>query len=123
MDINENDFVKNVSEYPSLNELMIVSDILISDYSSVFFDFSIMDKVMIHFTYDYDLYNTERGMYFDIRKYISGADNEDELINIISELNYFGEIEKTKKFRDKYVNYYGDATQKSVDCIYNALRR
>ena len=40
--------------YSSLNDLMIVSDVLISDYSSIFFDYSIMDKSMFHFTYDYE---------------------------------------------------------------------
>lgn len=117
MDINENSFIRNVTDYPSLNDLMIVSDILISDYSSVFFDYSIMDKCMLHFSYDYDKYEEKRGMYFDIRSYISGADNEDDLIGILNNLNYENEIQKTVSFRNEYMNFYGNASKRTVDCI------
>ncbi len=117
MDIKENEFVRNVTNYPSLNDLMIVSDILISDYSSVFIDFSVMDKCMIHFTYDFDKYNEKRGMYFDLRQYLSGADNEDDVIKMIKSLSYEEEVEKTRMFREKYVEFYGNAGQKTVNYI------
>src|SRR5699024_8085587 len=48
----DNNFVLDVSNYPNLHELMIVSDLLISDYSSMFFDYSILNKPMICYTYD-----------------------------------------------------------------------
>ena len=104
MEVQENDFVRNVTDYPALNVLMIVSDILISDYSSIFFDYSIMDKCMLHFTYDFDKYEEKRGMYFDIRDYISGADSEDGVIAILRELNIQREFEKTVAFRNMYMN-------------------
>ena len=44
MNLEGEERVRDVSAYPSLNELMIASDILISDYSSVFFDYSILEK-------------------------------------------------------------------------------
>ena len=117
MDIKESKFVKNVTDYPCLNELMIASDILISDYSSIFFDYSIMDKPMLHFTYDYNKYAEMRGMYFDIRDYLSGAPNEDALLGIILRMDSSAEVTKTKAFRKKYVNYYGNAAVQTVDCI------
>lgn len=123
MNIKSSGFVKNVTSYPVLNELMIASDILISDYSSSFFDYSIMNKPMFYFTYDYNQYSKERGMYFDIREELNGADNEEKLINMIQYLDYKTEIEKTKVFRAKYVNYYGSATKQSLDCIYKNLKK
>lgn len=117
MNLKDNDFVINVSEYPALNDLMIVSDMLVSDYSSIFFDYSVMDKPMLHFTYDYDKYAVSRGVYFDIRKFVSGGANEMELIDVILNMNCQKELEKTKQFRNKYVNYYGNAIKESVDCI------
>lgn len=117
MEVQENDFVRNVTDYPALNDLMIVSDILISDYSSIFFDYSIMDKCMLHFTYDFDKYEEKRGMYFDIRDYLSGADSEDGVIAILRDLNIQRESEKTVAFRNKYMNFYGEASKKTVDCI------
>ncbi|NLV83958.1 MAG: CDP-glycerol--poly(glycerophosphate) glycerophosphotransferase [Spirochaetales bacterium] len=117
MVINENVFVRNVTDYPALNDLMVASDILISDYSSIFFDYSIMDKVMLHFTYDFDKYEEKRGMYFDIRDYLSGSASEDGVIVILKELDYKKETEKTVTFRNKYMNFYGEASKKTVDCI------
>lgn len=117
MEIKQNDFVRNVTDYPNLNDLMIVSDILISDYSSIFFDYSIMDKVMLHFTYDYDKYEAKRGMYFDIREYLNGADNEDDLIDRMESLNCQNEVERTRAFRERFMNFYGNAAEGTVDCI------
>lgn len=121
MNIIENDFIKNVTDYPYLNDLMIVSDILISDYSSIFFDYSIMDKCMLYFTYDYDKYKKMRGMYFDIRDYLSGSDNEDGVIEILSNLDYNQEKNKSEIFKKKYMNFYGDAAAKTVDFIAKSI--
>ncbi len=117
MEIKESDFLRNATDYPLLSDLMIVSDILLSDYSSIFFDYSIMDKCMIHFTYDYDKYNEQRGMYFDIRDYLSGADTEDGVMNYIKNMDYDSEVDKTRAFRASYMNFYGNASKKTVDCI------
>ena len=117
MEIKENSFVKDMTDYQSLNELMIASDILISDYSSVFIDYSIMDKPMLHFTYDYDKYASIRGMYFDIREYINGAADEDGIIDLLKHLDSATEIEKTRQFRNQYVQYYGNAVRDSLNCI------
>lgn len=121
MQINDNEFVKNMTSYPSLNELMIVSDVLISDYSSVYFDYSIMGKTMFHFCYDYDKYQSMRGMYFDIRTHLDGATHEDELISLLLSYDTMVQQEKTIKFRDKYVNFYGNASSACVDYVAKEL--
>lgn len=121
MDITDNDFVRNVTDYPDLSELMIVSDLLLSDYSSVFFDYSIMDKPMLHFTYDYEKYASMRGMYFDIRDYVKGSNSEDKLISLIKNLDEDDAIKDTVEFRNKYVTQYGNAGKQAVDCIANEL--
>jgi CDP-glycerol glycerophosphotransferase len=123
MSIDENEFVKDMTDYPVLNELFIASDILISDYSSVFFDYSITGKPMLHFTYDYDKYSSKRGMYFDIREYLSGAETEEELIHVIKCLDDQTERYKTICFRNKFVNYYGSAAVKAVDRIAELIKR
>ena len=123
MSIDENEFVRDMTDYPVLNELFIASDILISDYSSVFFDYSITGKPMLHFTYDYDKYSSKRGMYFDIREYLSGAETEEELIHVIKCLDDQTERNKTICFRNKFVNYYGSAAVKAVDRIAELIKR
>ena len=115
-------FVRDMTDYPDLNELYIAADLLISDYSSVFFDYSITGKPMLHFCYDYDKYSSERGMYFDIREKISGAETEDGLIALIKGMNAEEERKKTAAFRSQYVNFYGSAAKKAVDCIAGELK-
>lgn len=117
MNIQENNFVRNMTDYLSLNDLLIVSDILISDYSSVFFDFSITGKRMLYFTYDYEKYFSMRGMYFDIREYLTGSDCEDGIIKQILSSDAEEEKKKTIQFRKQFVDFYGNATKQCVDCI------
>lgn len=124
MDFQDNDFIKNVSSYPKLNELMIASDLLISDYSSIFFDYSIMDKPMLCFAYDYEKYSSHRGMYFDIRKELEGNhENEDQLITSILSLDFCKAISITRRFRNQFLEEFGNASQKSVDIIHNYLSK
>ncbi|HDZ5074570.1 TPA: CDP-glycerol glycerophosphotransferase family protein [Campylobacter jejuni] len=49
------------------NELLSIVDILITDYSSIAFDFMVLDKPIIYYCYDYEEYKKERGMYFDLK--------------------------------------------------------
>lgn len=121
LNIIDDDFVREMSAYPQLEDLMIVSDMLVSDYSSIFFDFSIMPKPMLAFCYDYDRYESERGMYFDIRESLPSADNEDDLLKIIKSGNSKEQIAKTEAFRRKYVTAFGTASQKSLDAIAEEL--
>ena len=121
MKVEENDFVRNMTDYPNLNDLFIAADILISDYSSVFFDYSITAKPMLHFCYDYDKYSSKRGMYFDIRERISGGQEENQIIELIKNMDTAVETRKTISFRDEFVNFYGSATKAAVDRIVREL--
>ena len=66
--IKNNGFVFDVSTYDRLNDLFQICDILISDYSSAFFDFSIKERPMFCFAYDLEEYSEKRGLYLDIEK-------------------------------------------------------
>jgi len=59
-------FVIDVTRYPDINDLLAVTDVLITDYSSVMFDFAPTGRPMIFFAYDLDFYRDQlRGFYFD----------------------------------------------------------
>lgn len=122
LNIKDDDFVREMSGYPQLEDLMIVSDLLISDYSSIFFDYSIMPKPMLAFCYDYDKYASERGMYFDIREWLPAADNEDDMIALIKNGDAEQQIAKTKAFQQKFVTAFGSATKQSLDVIAKELK-
>lgn len=119
----DGEFVIDVSDYPTLNDLMIASDALITDYSSIMFDYSILDRPIFIFAYDYETYKKKRGMYFDIREELTGGTiNEDELIKLIKECNVEENVNKVRCFRDKYVTEYGHATKATVDAIHRLLQ-
>lgn len=115
-------FIFNVSSYPTLNDLMLASDMLVSDYSSIFFDYSILDRPMFHFTYDYDQYAEKRGMYFDIRDELPGSSkSEDELLEIITGYPQESSIKQVRDFRNRYVEQFGKAAKISADTIFKSI--
>jgi CDP-glycerol glycerophosphotransferase len=66
-------FVLNVTAYPGISELFLASDALVTDYSSVMFDFAPTGKPMLFFTYDLEQYRDNlRGFYFDFEKEAPG---------------------------------------------------
>ena len=113
-------FIYNVSDIDDVNETYIVSDILITDYSSVFFDYANLKRPMIFYMYDFEEYKDEmRGFYIDINE-LPGeiTKTEDELINAIRHTKNFEYNKKYKKFNDKF-NYLddGQATGRTVEKI------
>ncbi|MFI8289948.1 CDP-glycerol glycerophosphotransferase family protein [Streptomyces sp. NPDC085614] len=56
----------DVSAYPSVEELYLASDCLLTDYSSVMFDYANLDRPIVIYANDWDVYRTTRGSYFDI---------------------------------------------------------
>jgi CDP-ribitol ribitolphosphotransferase len=65
-------FVVDVSDWPDANELMLVADLLVTDYSSMIFEFALLDRPMAFFAPDHDAYVGERGFYFDFRTGVPG---------------------------------------------------
>lgn len=121
MGIVDNEFVKEVSSYPNLDDLMLASDILISDYSSIFFDYAIQGKPMFCYAYDYDEYTKNRGLYFDIRKELPSANDEESLLKLIEQIDLKKASECAQIFQIRYVTEFGDATMKALDIIYKNL--
>lgn len=122
MNVEYNGFVYDVSAYPNLNELMQISDMLISDYSSILFDYAITGKPILCFVYDYEEYACKRGMYFDVREWLPSASDENELLELIKSVDVAVENNATRKFQEKFVTEYGSAAKKSLDIIYNAIK-
>lgn len=111
-----------VSNYFDPNELLAVVDVLITDYSSIFFDFMVTDKPIIFYAWDKDLYDYSRGMYFD-QDELPGptAENITQLLAIIGDL-----AAQEAPYKDKYAQMKakivpyddGDATKRYVDYIF-----
>ena len=122
--ISDNGFVRDVTDYPSLNDLYIVSDCLISDYSSAFVDYSILSRPMSCFAYDYEKYKAERGLYIDFNSEMPCRvlKTEDEVLRHIKSIDYKTESEKTAAFREKYAPFKGSSSKAVVDELIDRLR-
>lgn len=123
LNIQESDFVKDVSGYPFINDLYIISDLLISDYSSSFIDYSILDRPMLCYAYDLEEYKEKRGLYIDLdRELPCEIDyNETSLLNHIQTLDFSHSSERTKAFHQKYAPYAGNASKVVVDEVLKRL--
>jgi CDP-glycerol glycerophosphotransferase len=78
-----NGFVWDVSHHPEIGELFLIADVLITDYSSLMFDFANTGRPMLFFTYDLEHYRDRlRGFYFDFEEKAPGPliHTSDELI-------------------------------------------
>lgn len=120
--IEESVFYKDASKYEDLDELLMATDILISDYSSLFFDFSITHKPMICWAYDYNKFSEYRELRVDlIHEVYGGIISEDKIIEDIASGNYEKMIEMAIRFKEKYVTVSGNATLRSLNLIHSRI--
>lgn len=122
--IQYNEFVRDASSYEAVNDLLIVADILITDYSAIAFDYSILCKPIFCYAYDYNTYLKDRGTYFDIdEKYPNkSCRTEDELLRRIKMMNYNEECENSRRFRDLFIQYGVGATEMCVNAIFRKAK-
>lgn len=117
-------FVYNGSVYNDIARLYLISDVLITDYSSVFFDYANLRRPMIFFMYDLEKYRgTLRGFYFDAEAELPGPilQTNDEMVDAIRHLDQI-EVdykEKYDAFYDKYCAWEdGTSTEKVVKAVF-----
>ena len=117
------DRVIDLSCDPELNDLLFVTDLIITDYSSLVFEASLLDIPMIFFAFDLEKYINERDFYFDFKEYVPGkiTYSLDELIDSINKEDYC--TEKIAPFADMFFdNRDGQATDRVVKLLYDNLK-
>lgn len=116
-----NNFCFDVSKCPNTSDILLISDILITDYSSILFDYALLGRPIFNFGYDYDEYSKEHGFYVDYEKEMPNGiiKDEDELLNAIKNINYQEQSEKTLILKEKYIQFFdGTATKKCVESLF-----
>lgn len=114
--------VENVCDFSderSLSLLIMASDLLVTDYSSIIFEYCITEKPMIFFAYDLDDFESHgRGFYYDYLSFVPGpvARDSEELINIIRDGDF--SIDLIRAFNaDNFPNLDGRATGRVIELI------
>ena len=103
-------------------DLLIIADVLITDYSSVFYDYLLTMRPIIFFAEDLERYTNVRDFYYDYESFIPGplVRSGDELINILkNSAKWDSKLrEKRKKIRDKFNKYHdGRATERIINLL------
>lgn len=112
----------NVSTYSDIQELYLISDMLITDYSSVMFDFAVLKRPIILYCYDLEDYLYYRGTYFDIAQNAPGpiCNNIEEVISFISSPESLKQYdEKLLSFNRKFASLEdGHASERVIEKVF-----
>jgi Putative glycosyl/glycerophosphate transferases involved in teichoic acid biosynthesis TagF/TagB/EpsJ/RodC len=117
---NNSEFVTDVSGKYEINSLLAAADVLITDYSSIPFEFSILNKPMIFFPYDLKEYEESRGIWFNYETYMPGpvAYQTADIITALEENDF--DLEKIASFNKQWNKYSsGQASEKLIEYIYS----
>jgi len=111
--------IKSVDPNVDIMDLLVVSDVLITDYSGVFYDFLITLRPIIFFAYDIEKYFEKRGVYFDYETFVPGpvVKTEDDLLSKLKNINQWAkEYEEKRKYIRELCNKYsdGNSTKKLI---------
>lgn len=117
------DRVIDLSEDNELNDLLFVTDVIITDYSSLVFEASLLDIPMIFYAFDLEKYINQRDFYFDFMLYVPGkiVCSLDQLIDAINERDFC--TERIAPFADMFFDYRdGKSTERVVKLITDSLK-
>jgi CDP-glycerol glycerophosphotransferase len=117
-DVRANNVI-DVTSYPDVSELFVVADVLITDYSSVMFDYTVTGKPVLFFTPDLEHYRDQlRGFYFDLTPVAPGpiARTSDELLELVRERASVA-AEYAEKYRDWQRRFNPDDDGRAADRV------
>ena len=101
--------ILDVSRHPSVEELCLASDVLVTDYSSIMFDYANLDRPIVLFTADWEVYRQARGVYFDVLAEPPGVvtRTEQELVEAFRSGEWRGAPTRRlhAAFRERYCPY------------------
>ncbi|WP_282067943.1 CDP-glycerol glycerophosphotransferase family protein [Bacillus pumilus] len=114
----------NLSEKFSLYELMIVSDVLITDYSSVIFEYSLLNKPMFFYCPDLETYVKERDFYYSFPEFAPGPirTKVEPLIEDLRNIKFHEKQMNYHSFSDRFMNRCdGHSTERVVSLILSLI--
>ncbi|MDD7220661.1 MAG: CDP-glycerol glycerophosphotransferase family protein [Clostridia bacterium] len=113
-------FVFDASDTLSIEDLLCVSDICISDYSSLIFEFSLFERPMIFYAYDLEEYFDWRGFYYPYEEMTPGpvCKTNEEMIDYIQHIHQRFDKQKVVDFKNKFMSACdGHATERILNMM------
>jgi CDP-ribitol ribitolphosphotransferase len=114
------DFCMEITDQLSMEELLMVADICITDYSSIVFEYSLMQKPILFFAYDLEGYYDERGFYYPYEEFVPGpvVRTTQELLAVIEDITGY-DFNRLREFRQRYMNGCdGRSTERILENIF-----
>lgn len=114
------EFAIDLTKQMRIEELICVSDICISDYSSVIFEYSLFEKPMIFYAYDLEEYFDWRGFYYDYNELTPGPvfKTSEEILEYILQIEECFDKEEVIAFRNKFMSACdGHATERIIQLV------
>ncbi len=108
------------SKVLSIDKMLAIADICITDYSSVAFEYSIMEKPMIFFAFDLDEYIDSRGMYYKYEDITPGpiCRTNEELADKIRSVDEWFDLQGIRDFKEKFVGACdGHSAERTIELI------
>ncbi len=118
------DFIYDVSSIQDVNHLLIVTDILVSDYSSIPFEFALLERPMIFFAYDLAEYSRTRGFWEDYENMVPGpvVHTTDALIHVLKNGEFH--LNDVRQFAKTWNEYStGNSSENLVKALYKRVER
>lgn len=112
-------FCIEIKDQMPIEDLLIVADVCITDYSSIIFEYSLMQRPILFFAYDLEDYYDERGFYYPYEEFVPGpiVRTTEELVQEIKHLNRF-DWDKLAVFRKQYMSGCdGHSTERIMEYI------
>jgi CDP-glycerol glycerophosphotransferase len=108
--------VRNVADVDDVTSLLLLTDTLITDYSSIMFDYALLDRPMVFFAPDLEEYVRSRGAYFDLAEHAPGpvVAEPDELFKALRDLENDTYAKQRRAFVERFGEYDQGTAAKQV---------
>ncbi len=128
IDLSSYQKIKSIDPNVDIRDLLVIADVLITDYSGVFYDFLLTLRPIIFFPYDLEIYTEGRDFFYNYETFVPGpiVKTGDELIYKLKNINQWDTdyIEIRRIARDKFNQYHdGDATNRIIEFFDLKLRK
>lgn len=114
-------FIYNVTSYPNINEIAIVSDLLVTDYSPILFEYSLLHKPILFYAFDLEEFQEARQLTINYEGFVPGPvlKTNTELIKRIKENNF--DLNIVRKFSKEWNEYSnGESSSNLIKFLYKA---
>ncbi|MED1203754.1 CDP-glycerol glycerophosphotransferase family protein [Heyndrickxia acidicola] len=112
-------FIMDYSDYRDINDLLLITDYLITDYSSIPYEYALINKPMLFYAYDKESYQKQRGLWMDYEKMVPGpvVTKTEEIVSQIKENRF--DYNRIRYFSSKWNKYsHGHSAGELVNYLY-----